>query len=289
MAYASRSILFLFLAVLECSAQLDTAKWYAPDNNLGGAGYCWNASQVTELGGYMYETAIWSPNTCYGTPVNYKSGAVVSTPFYFQYGTVKVRAKLSPSGAHSAIWMWGGAAGTRGYPPICVASIKTGADFCSGPDIAYEIDIAEVIPGLLTVNKVRTGLITWVSAAATPRGVNDYDPGADVSADFYVFELTWTPTQLIYKLNGVTTSNFTYSVPVPMFLRMDQEIDGNAPQLPSGSYPISSVFSYAVVYCTTDTTYPAGCTPGQPIFSDNFTAGTGAVLSQGVTKGAVVQ
>ena len=286
-------LLFLLalLAATSVSAQLDTTKWYAISHNYGG-GWCFNASQANVSGGYLTETAAYGVDICGVGDGNYVGPLIITTPFYFDYGRVVVRGKLAGYGVHTTIEMWGGGVTSTGYPPTCIAAMKAGgapwADCTTTSVPTYEVDFAEFQPAVNPTTSVQNSFNTWVSS--TPSYRNQVTAlGFDASLSLNNWEEDVAPTGITYKANGVQTWSYSITLSgIYWLVGIDQEFDAAAPPLASSYYPQVAQYQYVYVYCTSDTTYPA-CTPGQLIFSDNFTAGTGSVLSQGVTSQGVIQ
>jgi beta-glucanase (GH16 family) len=288
--YIQISLLALFSSSLV--AQVDNAKWYVFNDYyiLAGNDWCSNATQAVESLGYLTMTAAYGSNVCDGHTTNYNDAGMISRAFSFTYGTVKVRAKVPGSGVHSGvIWMEGGLSGASAYPPVCVANIiaKAGQNFgicTTSVQNNYEVDIGEVQPAAgFGVNGNGNYLHVWSNGVNTSTSGSQINAGVDLTAAFHVYELDWSPTQLIFKLDGVTTTTLTYSLGVPMFLIMDQEIDSTAPPQTSGFYPLTTQYDYVRV-CSSPT---ATCDPGDStmIFEDEFNGGqivTGAVPSGAV-------
>src|SRR5690348_7858933 len=147
----------LFLASCRAFAQLDTTKWLAVDNvAVNAQNECLAAAQNSVSGGFLTQTLASSgaPYSC-GTYTgkSYVGALIVSKAFSFQYGTVKARIQFGQPGntLRSAIWMWGGASGSSGYPPTCIAALEAAAGTSSQPmstcttnaTPSWEIDIAE--------------------------------------------------------------------------------------------------------------------------------------------------
>jgi beta-glucanase (GH16 family) len=285
-------VLLMFAAA--ASAQVDNAKWYVFNDYyiLAGNDWCSNATQAVESGGYLTMTAAYGSNVCDGHTTNYNDAGMITRAFSFTYGTVKVRAKVPGSGVHSGvIWMEGGLPGASAYPPVCVANIiaRAGQNFSicvTSSQANYEVDIGEVQPAAgLGVNGNGNFLHVWQSGVNTSSLGSQINAGVNLTADFHIYELDWSPTQLIFKLDGVTTTTLTYSLAVPMFLIMDQEIDASAPPQSSGFYPLHTQYDYVRV-CSDPT---AACNNGDPtmIFQDEFNGG--ASTAGAVIKGSVFQ
>jgi beta-glucanase (GH16 family) len=269
-------LMIMFLGLLvPLKAQVDQTKWYIMDDY--GTTYCWNNPQATVTGGYLYLTTIYglAAFSCQGHTPNYQAGAVISNPFYFQYGTIKVRAKSATTGVHAGIiWLWGGASNSSGYPPTCVPNIiaHTGAPFaeCTTNSIpSYEVDVAEMQPNAgYGLDGIGNYVHIWQNASITTTYGRQANWGSDLTAAFHVYELDWNSTTLTFKVDGTTTTTVTYALAVPMFLIMDQEIDSSAPPETSGYYPNVSQYDYVRV-CSSPT---ATCNVGDPtmIFDDEF-------------------
>jgi beta-glucanase (GH16 family) len=92
---------------------------------------------------------------------------------------------------------------------------------CNWPEPGSdEIDIAEVFGGLTTVhqNVYSAGSRLSHSASTT-----------DVSQNWHVYQLVWTPDSLTWKIDGVTTYSVTSGVPsTPMFLLIETALGGIA-------------------------------------------------------------
>jgi beta-glucanase (GH16 family) len=287
---------FLFFST-QAFYQIDQGKWFVFDNYYilgdGGTGQCSNAAQVTEVPGMLTETTNYGTVSCQSQSPNYATGTMQMRSFYWEYGTLKVRAKFSGTGTHNAVWMFGGAAGTNGYPPTCQALVM--AKTSNQPVIpcttsataTYEIDVAEIQPAVDPLTYVNMQLHLWQSGSIYSSLGGGVNVGFDVTQAYHIYELDWLPSQLIFKVDGTTEQTINYAVNVPMFLIIDQSVDTGAPPEASGYYPLSSNYSYVRVCSVVGAT----CAPGEAdmIFDDEFNAGVNAVLNGGTFKGAVVQ
>ena len=136
---------------------------------------------------------------------NYTSAMIQWKSFNFTYGTVEFRAKMAGGqGTWSTVWLLGS---------NCQQTNVPGADNvppCNWPERGSdEIDSAEIYGGLTTVQQSGdSGSIYSYSASTT-----------DVSQNWHVYQLVWTPDSLKWKIDGVTTHTVTSGVPsTPMFL-----------------------------------------------------------------------
>lgn len=270
--------LIVLICVVGCAHPqlgLDTTKWYAL-NPFNDGGWCARDSQVNAGGGVLTLTASQATTNCNGSNTNYNIGMVVTPNFYFQYGTVKVRSKLSPSGVHSAIWMWGGAKSSTGYPPTCIKALKSDSGHYMGictatPTDAFEVDIAELLPALDGVNTIRNNVFQWNNGVLSDPpggGLSNVNLGYDVTAASHVFELDWTSSGLVYKTDGVATTSYSFDPAVPMFLILDQEIDAAGG---TGRYPINTYHYSVEVTCVAGSLVNGSpCSPGEIAFQDNF-------------------
>src|SRR5690348_613280 len=212
-------------------AQLDTTKWYATGNMFQNTtnDWCLDPANVVVSGGFMTQTILSGSFTCQGhTAVPYSSGEILSKNFWFTYGVVKARIRFGNPGntLTSAVWMWGGDTTSSGYPPTCIATIEasTGTNMlnCTTSAVtSYEIDILE--------NDSNSGTnwnnwLEWQSGAIASQSLMPVSQTPPTNTGYHIYELDWTPTQLIYKTDGVVTNTATVSFPFPMFLLIDQEL-----------------------------------------------------------------
>ena len=283
----------IFGLLMACSAalhaQLDTTRWYSPTYAYGASSWCFSPANTTVAGGYLVETTSYGTDICGYSGADWQGTMIVSTPFYFDFGRIVVRGRVAGYGVHStAPWLWGGLNPSSGYPATCIAALKAGgAPMAACANAAKEIDGCEYQPNSVATTSVANSFNTWVSGTPTYNYHHVSSLGFDASATIYNCEIDVAPAGVTYKVNGAQTGSYSTTLTGYFwFVLIDQEIDPSAPPSSSGSYPQTGQFQYAYFYCTSDTTVPS-CTPGQLIPIDNFTAGTGAVQSQGVTKGVV--
>lgn len=283
-------LIALLVALPLCAdAQLDTTKWYPVTYAYGSNTWCFNSSQVGVSGGLLLETALFGTDTCGVGAGNYRGAMIITAPFYFDYGRVVVRGQVAGLGVHStAPWLWGGTVASSGYPPTCIAALKAGgAPMAACATAAHEIDACEYQPNVNPTTKVANNFNTWLAGVLTNAYSHVTTFGGDASTSMNTCEVDLAPAGVTYRMNGVQVGSFSVSMAGYFwFMLIDQEFDSSAPPETSGFYPQVAKFQYAEVICTSDTTVPT-CTPGQVIFIDNFTAGTGAAQSQGVNKGVL--
>jgi beta-glucanase (GH16 family) len=237
------------------SAQLDSGKWLLVDG-IYEVGWCTEASQASVANNTLTLTTVYGATTCQGHSLNYIVGAVISTPFSFTYGKVVVVGKFAPKGVHSTIWMWGGAPGTSGYPQTCIAAIRAHGDYMGScmTDMryAYEIDIAELMPG--NTNGLQTlgnNTHIWRNRGGVGGSNNSYNADVDLSQSFHAYELDWSSTTLTFKMDGTTTSTISLDAGTfnqPMFLILDQEIDAWAGSIAPDRYPLMTQFQSVQVW-----------------------------------------
>ena len=271
------------LSALPLAAQLNTRIWYPLSRKYSGAQQCYLASQANVVGGVLQITASTPTGFCVGNGT-IQSAQLNTSPFYFQYGKVIITAQFAP-GQHTTLWMWGGDTTSGGYPPTCLGLMRTGGDLgncinaSTNSHPSYEVDMAEYISGTTAANSILSGIILW--NPHTQLGENTLNMGVDPTATYNTYETDWTPASFTFKANGVSNGTFSQALAIYMFPLITVEPgDGNTfPQ-------VLNVTSFKV-YCTSDTTYPAGCTPGAVIFDGLANPVLGAVQSQGVTKGVV--
>jgi hypothetical protein len=190
-----------------------------------GENACNTAGAVSVSGGNVNITTSATPATCGDavtspTQLPYTSGDIQWTNLNFTYGTVEVRAKFPPQNTKTwpAIWLLGS--------NCQAANIINGSEadpFNGCPaqgNAAYrEIDMIECD---------NRGWCHMVLA----QGSNGWGPFCNfaVDANYHVFKLTWTATNLTLSIDGAApVCNYANtSIKAPMFLIMQTQttVDG---------------------------------------------------------------
>jgi hypothetical protein len=130
-------------------------------------------------------------------------GGVISTQL-FGYGYYEIRAKLfnGTQGLHTSFWSMGlntGMAGANGDPRI-EADIT--ASKLAENNQLYEIDGFEHN----SPNSLDFGDVAWTNGAGNGNSRKGYQPGSTYGVDYgqwNVYGYEYTPTEVIYTLNGV--------------------------------------------------------------------------------------
>ena len=145
---------------------------------------------------------------------NYTGGIITTfETFALQYGYVEMKAKLPKGkGFWPAFWLL---PTSKVWPP--------------------EIDIFELLGH--ETNKV---YLTnhWQDAESPLKHNHKAYVGADFSKDYHVFAIEWTPTELIWYIDGFERYRTNQGVPqVPMYLLAALTIGGNWPGAPTDKTP----------------------------------------------------
>ena len=243
---------------------------------------CYLPANTAATGGYAVETAKPQSVTCLADPVNgigatgysYTSGAIQAKTYSFLYGTITARIKFAGSGAWPAFWLLGTGCQFPTY-------LRGGGYTCNWPQPgAQEIDIAEKYGNW--TGSVNQGVI---QAAGTE---NRHTTVSDPTANYHVYTLVWTPTQLTWQVDGATT--FTVcaygctqsgSPPnTPMFPVINTSVGGNS----GGTVPSPQTTSVDYVHVTasgpTNTVGPAITGTAQQ--GHVLTCGTGTWAGSGI-------
>jgi hypothetical protein len=91
--------------------------------------------------------------------------------------------------------------------------------------------MAEMLPanpnGITTIGN---STHIWLGASDS-QSIHYYNAGINLTQAFHTYELDWTPSQLIFKFDGTTTTTLAIAAGTfdqPMFLLFDQETDATA-------------------------------------------------------------
>jgi beta-glucanase (GH16 family) len=195
---------------------LDSSKWVAL-NRVGdqsnNEAQCYRPANVTVGGGVVSMTSK-ADTSCAGH--SYTSGNIQWKTFNYTYGTIDIRAKLAGgNGTWPADWMIG---------HNCQVSNVTSADntgTCSWPNPgSEEIDIAEMW------NESKTTVHeNYLSSG--PSFSCGADNLSDVSANWHIYTLVWSPGHLVWKVDGVQKCVATIAPSSAMFLTLNTAMGGS--------------------------------------------------------------
>ena len=215
---------------------LDRAKWQVASDASGGYTNCclgyglnaWNPADVTVANGALHLRSDAQPFASKA----YSSGAVTTQGrFAFMYGRVDIRARL-PRGA--GLW-----------PAFWLLPVTQSSWLAS-----YEIDMMEeygLTPGVAMT-------LHWTMHQAQCQLV-----GPNFSASYHVFSLVWTPTLLVWYVDGRPACMQTQHVPdVAMYLILNTALGGIAGQPTSATdLPQELTVDYVRVYQSASATAPS--------------------------------
>jgi len=256
----------VLLAVSSCSSshqsRLETSKWVAVDNGWinqpNKDEVCNLSANVSIADGLLTLTARHQTVTCaggvnYGPAVkHWTGGTIYAKSFNFLYGSIEARIKSAGYGVHSGLlWMMG-----SGCQPIMYQH----STWCNGtwPNPNNEIDIAEIKPGVSgDLTTVYQNFLddnnSWHDGKATT---------ADVSRNWHVYRLEWSPAALVFKIDGVATTTYTTNIPHrPQFPIISTEFENGSGGVPDPTkFPQTIQVDYVRAWNTA----------GALIFSDEF-------------------
>jgi beta-glucanase (GH16 family) len=143
----------------------------------------------------------------------YTSGFIAMRGFSFLYGTVTYRAKL------------GGGNGTGAWPIVWMADASCQKSDPSGTDNNcndQEIDVSEILNSDFT----RINQQIHVDRFKHNDGCSPHV--SDVSQNYHVYQLDWSPGLLIFKVDGTVTCTIrkTYVPSGPMYVKMNTFVGG---------------------------------------------------------------
>lgn len=195
---------------------LDTSQWVAVDRRGDGGNneaQCYQPQNATEASGVLTLTSR-AQSGCSG--LDFTSAMVQWRSFTMHFGTIQVRARQSGGvGTWPAIWLLGADCQQTNVR----TADNTGS--CQWPHPGSdEVDVAEIMNGDLdTVHQwLHT---TGKDASCSPQASN-------VAENWHVYELDWTPSTLVWKIDGQTTCSMSNAVPQqPMFLLINTALGGN--------------------------------------------------------------
>jgi beta-glucanase (GH16 family) len=157
---------------------------------------------------------------------SFTSGIVTSyDSFAVKYGYFEIRAKVPKGqGLWPTFWL---APKDMSWPP--------------------EVDIFELRGQEPTVDTMSDHF----STARGPRQLHYAWTGPDFSQDFHTFALRWTPTELVWYVDGLERLRTTSNIPnKPMYLIVNLAVGGNWPGAPDWTTPFPSYLDviYVRVY-----------------------------------------
>jgi len=253
--------LLSFSCLVHAQSGLDTSKWAAVDGGWidkpNADQICNLASAVSVSGGVLTLTARRQTVVCKGgidygpAKREWTGGSIYAKSFNFLYGSIEARVKSAGYGVHAGpLWMMG-----SGCQPIMYQH----SNWCNHtwPNPNNEIDIAEMKPasgGLTTVYQNFFGdSAKWHDGSGKT---------TDVSKNWHVYRLDWSPSSLVFSIDGVATTKFTTEIPYrPMFPIISTEFeDGSGGRPDPAAFPQTIQVDYVRVW-------DAG---GKLIFSDEF-------------------
>jgi MYXO-CTERM domain-containing protein len=250
-------------------AAIDATKWVkrykwgeAPINNELQA-YVDDAFQLA--GGMLTIVGDKRTATYAGTSFQYASGVLCSVHEQ-TYGYFEARLKVpAGQGMWPAFWLLG-------------ATNTTGVN---------EIDIHEILG-----NAPSTVYMTvhWgTDYAAGHKSDGSSWAGPDFSADFHVFGLEWTPTAIVWTIDGVERKRHTGDgVPqVPMYVILNLAIGGSWPGAPDATTPFPGRYQidYVRGYAPLPDAGSGGSGTGGSAGGAGGTTGTGGATDTGGTTG----
>jgi beta-glucanase (GH16 family) len=197
---------------------VDTSVWYCVDNVYDSADPgvvgAQQARNVWQADGALQIVARKESVPCLPTqgaqPVmqEYTIGVIYTKPFSFTYGEVEVRAKMTGPGTWPAAWLMDARCQENYWIIVPVPRAE----------IRREIDFAEYMPGASkgSVNKI------WHNVHNFEAGrTQSFEASVDDVRKWHVYRVEWTPSLLVFKIDGVETFRTTQDVPdVPEFLNL---------------------------------------------------------------------
>ncbi len=158
--------------------------------------------------------------------MQYTSGMIASYGHFAQkYGWFEIRAKFpAGKGYWPAFWLL---PSDRSWPP--------------------EVDILEILGD----QPDKVYLTNHYSQDGRPAGKGGFYVGPDFSKGYHTFSLQWTPTKLVWYVDGVARYSTTANIPhVPMYVIANLAIGGDWPGMPDANtkFPQSMDVDWIRVY-----------------------------------------
>lgn len=223
----------------------------APNSN----SQCFTPGNVVVSDGYLRITTKVESASCSSFdipqgPEDFTSGFISMRSFKFLYGTVEFRAKFGggmKTGAWPIVWM---------EDASCQASDPTGTDDrCNG----QEVDIAEILNGDFTLVNQQV----HVNDMKQNDGCTASVP--DVSQNFHIYQLLWSPGSLVFKVDGATTCTIkgNYVPNAPMYVKINNFVGCAGGAVNNASLPWTTLVDYVKVTQGSAT-----------VFNDDFNSGS---------------
>ncbi len=209
-------------------ATIDESKWNTQfpwsqiiNNEQGG----YNPENVSVVDGKLVLTATDDTMTYGGEELGYTTGAINTyNKFEQAYGYFEIRAKVPEGrGLWPAFWLF-----TRNGPP--------------------EIDVLDVLSG--EPDNAHFNTITLDANGETSKQTASHK-GIDFSRSFRTVGVEWSPSEIIYYINGKEMARFTNNIPdQPMFLIASLAVGGDWPGPVSGwtAFPARMEIDFIRVY-----------------------------------------
>jgi beta-glucanase (GH16 family) len=251
----STNLLIVVLGLLVVPAVADSpgqAQWIA--FNRAGAGnssfQCFTPNNVEVSGGSLVITTKAETSRCSSIDLapmthGYTSGFVAMRSFNFLYGTLTFRAKL------------GGGTGTGAWPIVWMADASCQKSDPSGTDDdcnGQELDVTEIYGDFTHINQQ-----IHVDDFKHNDGCSAHV--TDVSQNFHLYQLDWSPGSLSFKVDGVVTCTIEkrYVPDSPMYVKINTFVGGFGGAVRQSSLPWQTQVDYVRV-----------TQGGKLIFSDEF-------------------
>ena len=244
-------------------------QWYGPDGYGNGQGcYVPENNRLTDHG--LVQSATHQPTNCAGKSLPYATAQMSWKSYSFTYGVIEYRAKFAGGkGTWPAIWLLGAQCQPYGSGPNCHWP-RSGSN---------EIDLTEVKINL-DPKRPQPYQLAWQNVFNQKTGAARYCiPNlSDVTRNYHDYKFVWSPTSLIWSVDGVQTC-VTHSpdhIPTtPMFVLIDVYLgkkDGGGPIDPT-TFPQSTNLQYLRI-CPNGT---VACDAAHAsIFDDEFQPGVPA-------------
>lgn len=239
---------------------LDTTKWTALNSPVKASGERAVYSATNVIAGQGLLILRSEKRAVLGS--SYVSGAVsTAKKLTFTYGTVEIRAKLPKGKGLGTTFRLIGA--------DCAASLPDVRGCSSWPTAgSEEIDILEA--------KGQDPSSIALKSHSSPTAGQDKSQrcvyfGPDFSANYHIFSLSWTATQIAWSVDGVQRCLKTTAIPSkPMFLELGTAVGGPSVGDPNATtpFPQYTLLDYVRVSAqtlpasatSTPTSAPAGAT-----------------------------